>query len=51
MSDQQENQDQRPRGIDALKNHILEHKVESALWLSRLLTIIFSIGYILPLFG
>lgn len=51
MSDQQENQDQRPRGIDALKNHVVEHKVETALWISRLLTIIFSIGYLLPIFG
>lgn len=51
MSDQQENTTERPRGVEALKNHVVEHKVETALWVSRLLTIIFSVAYLLPLFG
>jgi hypothetical protein len=51
MSDQQENTTDRPRGVEALKNHLVEHKVETALWVSRILTIIFSVAYLLPLFG
>jgi hypothetical protein len=51
MSDQQENNTDRPRGIEPLKNHLIEHKVETALWVSRLLTIIFSVAYLLPIFG
>lgn len=50
MADNNTNQE-RPRGIDALKQHINENKVDVALWASRILTIIFAIGYVLPIFG
>lgn len=51
MSDQQ-SEDQRPlRGVQALKEHIILNKIDTALWASRVLTIIFSIGYIIPIFG
>lgn len=50
MADNNTNQE-RPRGIQALKQHINDNKVDVALWASRVLTIIFAIGYVLPLFG
>lgn len=40
-----------PRGVEAVKNHMLENKIETALWISRVLSIVFAIGYVLPLFG
>lgn len=43
--------DNQPRGIEAVKNHMLENKIETALWLSRVLSIVFAIGYLLPIFG
>jgi hypothetical protein len=39
------------RGIGALKNHLLAHKVDVGLWLTRLATIFFSIAYIIPIIG
>lgn len=45
------NDSNQPRGVEAVKNHMLENKIETALWVSRVLSIIFAIGYILPLFG
>lgn len=50
MADNNTSQE-RPRGIEALKQHIIENKVDVALWASRVLTIIFAIGYVLPIFG
>ncbi|CRL00737.1 CLUMA_CG013993, isoform A [Clunio marinus] len=43
--------DNQPRGFEAVKNHMLENKIETALWVSRCLSIIFAIGYLLPIFG
>ncbi|KAF0752671.1 Krueppel 2-like [Aphis craccivora] len=40
----------RPKGIEALKQHVISHKVEVSLWCTRLATIIFTFAYILPLF-
>lgn len=52
MADSNANQEQaRPRGIEALKLHIGENKVDVALWASRVLTILFAFGYVLPIFG
>ncbi|XP_055597558.1 Krueppel homolog 2 [Uranotaenia lowii] len=53
MSDQQQQQSGQPqqRGFEALKQHVLLHKIDSALWASRVLTIIFAIGYVIPIFG
>lgn len=49
--EEQQQQQQRPKGIQALQAHIVTNKVDSALWASRMLTIIFAIGYVLPIFG
>jgi len=43
--------EQRPRGWLVLKHHLLTHKIDVALWATRLVTIVFTIGYILPLMG
>lgn len=40
-----------PRGFEGLKAHILRNKLDAALWASRVLAIVFTIGYILPIFG
>lgn len=40
-----------PRGIEAVKIHMMENKIETALWVSRVLSIVFAIGYLLPIFG
>lgn len=37
--------------IAALKQHILAHKINVALWGIRILTIIFTLGYFIPIFG
>lgn len=50
MADSNANQE-RPRGTQALKQHIIENKVDVTLWASRILTIIFALGYVLPIFG
>eukprot|EP00092_Neocalanus_flemingeri_P069664 GFUD01085423.1.p1 GENE.GFUD01085423.1~~GFUD01085423.1.p1 ORF type:complete len:250 (-),score=51.01 GFUD01085423.1:745-1494(-) len=43
--------DQRPRGWLVLKHHLLTHKIDVALWATRLATMVFTIGYILPVLG
>lgn len=50
MADNNANQE-RPRGFEALKQHVIDNKVDVALWASRVLTIIFAFGYVLPIFG
>ena len=45
------NHEQRPRGWLVLKHHLLTHKIDVALWATRLATIIFTMGYILPIMG
>lgn len=47
----EQQQQQRPKGIEALQAHIVANKIDSALWASRMLTIIFALGYVLPIFG
>ncbi|XP_026473617.1 Krueppel homolog 2 isoform X2 [Ctenocephalides felis] len=42
---------EQPRGADALMQHVAAHKVDVGLWTIRLLTIIFTIGYIIPIFS
>lgn len=51
MTDPCPSQDQRPRGWLVLKHHVLTHKIEAAMWCTRLATIIFTLGYILPIMG
>jgi len=42
---------ERPRGWLVLKHHLLTHKIELALWFTRLATVICTVGYILPIVG
>lgn len=44
-------EENRPRGVEALKQHVIANKVDVALWASRVITVAFTIGYILPIFG
>ncbi|XP_040163981.1 Krueppel homolog 2 [Anopheles arabiensis] len=50
MSDQQRDQQsqQRQTGFAALKEHVLANKLETTQWVSRVLTIYFALGYVLP---
>lgn len=40
-----------PRGIGAVQQHVMANKVEAALWVSRILSIVLAIGYLIPIFG
>lgn len=55
MGDATENSSnsQTPRGLnfEALKAHIIAHKIDCGLWAIRVLLILFSIGYFIPIFG
>lgn len=56
MSDSTRNTDstdrpQRSLNIEALKLHVLSHKIDVALWAIRIFTIIFTLGYFIPIFG
>lgn len=42
---------QMERGWAALKQYIIDDKITAALWVTRLSTIIFTVGYIIPIFG
>lgn len=42
--------ERRPKGFEALKQHVIAHKVEVTLWSTRLAAIVFTFAYILPLF-
>lgn len=39
------------KGWSGLKQHITENKINFGLWLTRCFTIIFTIGYVIPIFG
>lgn len=39
------------RGFAALKEHVMNNRLDTALWASRILTIVFAIGYVIPIFG
>jgi len=39
------------RGFGALKDHVSRNRLDTALWASRVLTIVFAIGYVFPIFG
>lgn len=39
------------RGFAALKDHVMNNRLDTALWASRILTIVFAIGYVIPIFG
>lgn len=36
---------------DGLINHVKEHKLDMALWLTRVITIFFTFSYFIPIFG
>ncbi|XP_076237176.1 transmembrane protein 33-containing Krueppel homolog 2 [Calliopsis andreniformis] len=38
-------------GWNALRQHVIDNKIKVGLWVTRLFTIIFTIGYIIPIFG
>ncbi|KAJ8927128.1 hypothetical protein NQ314_020401 [Rhamnusium bicolor] len=42
---------QRRLNYEGLKNHVITHKIDCGLWAIRVLSIIFAVGYILPVFG
>ncbi|XP_059617595.1 Krueppel homolog 2 [Phlebotomus argentipes] len=50
---EQEQQQQQPpqRGTEALLAHVNQHKIDVALWATRVLTIVFAFCYLLPIFG
>lgn len=39
------------KGWLALRQHIIDNKIKVGLWVTRLFTILFTIGYIIPIFG
>lgn len=51
MADTQGDNTNRPRGFLVLKAHVLAHKIDVLLWATRVATILFTVGYILPIFG
>ncbi|PSN35929.1 Krueppel 2 [Blattella germanica] len=55
MSDQQgetqSSSQQQVKGWEALKQHVIDHKVEVALWATRVFTILFTLGFFIPLLG
>nr|CAG4641167.1 EOG090X0CJA [Eulimnadia texana] len=48
---QEEAPQQQAPGMARLMAHVSARRVDTALWCTRLATLIFSIGYLLPLFG
>lgn len=38
-------------GMQAIVNHVTQDKIEASMWISRLVTIMFTISFVLPLFG
>lgn len=42
---------QTQRGWGALKQHVLDNKVKVGMWATRVFTMLFTIGYLLPFFG
>jgi hypothetical protein len=48
---QQNSEEPRRMGWEVLKQHVIDHKVEVALWTTRIFTLIFTFGYFVPLLG
>jgi len=51
QNSERSSEQERPQGWEALKQHVLDHKVEVALWVTRVFTILFTCGYFIPLLG
>jgi hypothetical protein len=47
----QNSEQPQPSGWEALKQHVIDHKVDVALWATRVFTILFTFGYFIPLLG
>ncbi|XP_015512372.1 Krueppel homolog 2 [Neodiprion pinetum] len=39
------------KGWENLKQHVIDNKISVGLWATRVLTILFTVGYIIPIFG
>lgn len=50
-SESADNNQQTQKGWGALKQHVLDNKVKVAMWATRIFTMLFTIGYIIPFFG
>ena len=51
MADSTTENNQRPQqGFSALSQHVSTHKLEMGLWATRLMTIVFTFAYFLPIF-
>ena len=51
MADSTTGNSQRPQqGFGALSQHVSTHKLEMGLWATRLMTILFTFAYFLPIF-
>ncbi|XP_017788270.1 PREDICTED: Krueppel homolog 2 [Habropoda laboriosa] len=46
-----DNSVEKEEGWVALKKHIIQNKIKVGLWVTRLFTIIFTVGHIFPIFG
>jgi hypothetical protein len=51
MNDRPDPSPQMERGWLAFKQHVIDNKIKFGLWLTRVVTIIFTIDYIIPIFG
>lgn len=53
MSDSNTNNPPQRRGLnfEAFKQHAMANKIDMGLWAIRLLTVTFTLGYFLPIFG
>lgn len=41
----------RSLNYEALKMHVISHKIDCGLWAIRILAIFFAFGYLIPIFG
>ncbi|KAK3915333.1 Krueppel-like protein 2 [Frankliniella fusca] len=41
---------QQPKGWNALRKHVMDYKIDVALWATRIANLLFTIGYFIPLF-
>lgn len=46
----QQQQQQQPKGWGALRKHVMDYKIDVALWATRIANLLFTIGYFIPLF-
>lgn len=50
-SESADNTQHQQKGWGALKQHVLDNRVKVAMWATRIFTMLFTIGYIIPIFG